>query len=182
MTKPTNTGSTNLQRRHIWARDFIIPLLVGIVGVAGSLGGVFIAGWNSARQAETQKLIELQGKFFDQRLALIDRTARVFGKSPGLQDFWTLYVKELRSNSDSSKLPADLIDKLTEAQGEFQSVLFLSRAYFGPKTQAAIAELSDAEGPWWQKPKAKQDALIVAMLSETGYGLSAISTLAEQAP
>lgn len=177
MTEPTNPP-----RFHIWARDFAIPLLVGVVGVVGSLGGVFIAGASSARLAETQKAIELEGKFVDQRFALIDRTAKVFGKSPGLQDLWERYRQELTANNGPGKMPADLIEKLAEAQGEFQSVLFLSQAYFGPKTREAIDELSAAEGPWWQKPKAKQDALITAMLSETGYGLSAIPILVNRVP
>lgn len=183
MTEATDTEPANLPRRHILVRDYVIPLMVGLVGVAGSLGGVFIGGSISARQAETLKVIELEGKVVDQRLALIDRAAKVFGKSPGLQDFWEHYQQELTANNgSSSKIPADLIEKLVEAQGEFQSVLFLSHAYFGPNTKAAISELSAEKGPWWQKPKAKQDALIVAMLSESGYGLRAIPQLVKQTP
>ncbi|MEJ8838404.1 hypothetical protein [Ramlibacter sp. AN1133] len=157
-------------------------MLVGMVGVAGSLGGVLIAGVTSARQAEIQKTIELEGKLVDQRIALIDRAAKVFGKSPGLQDLWERYRQHLSAPDGAAKMPAELIEKLAEAQGEFQSVLLLSQAYFGPKTKVAIFELSAAEGPWWQKPKAKQDALIQAMLSETGYGLSAIPTVQKRAP
>lgn len=147
------------------------------MGVVGSLGGVVIANSSSARQAELQRAIELESKVVDQRITLIDRAAKVFGKSPGLQDLWERYRESLEAKGHSAKVPTELIEKLADAQGEFQSVLFLSQAYFGPRTKGAVSELSAAEGPWWQKPKAKQDALIEAMLSETAYGLSASPAL-----
>lgn len=170
-------------KRHIIARDFLIPLIVGFVGVAGSLGGVLIANSSSAQQAERQKLIEFEAKIFEQRLELIDRAAKIFGKSPGLQDVWAQYTNRLVI-SDKGKppaLPMELVDKLTEARGEFQSVLFLAQAYFGPNTRAAIDDLSAIQGPWWQKPKAKQDALVAAMLAEASVGLTAIPSLTKHA-
>jgi len=108
-------------QRNSWARHFAIPLLVGVVGVAGSLGGVLIASVTSARQAEIQKTIELEGKLVDQRIALIDRAAKVFGKSPGLQDLWERYRQYLSATDGPAKMPGELIEKLAEAQGEFRA-------------------------------------------------------------
>ena len=176
------TEQVQNSKRHIVARDFLIPLIVGIVGVAGSLGGVLIANSNSAQLAERQKLIEFETKIFEQRLSLIDRAAKIFGKSPGLQDVWTQYTNRISSTKGKSPtLPAQLVEKLTEAQGEFQSVVFLAQVYFGPNTRAAITDMSSIEGPWWKKPKAKQDALIAAMLSEASVGLTAIPSLGKHA-
>jgi hypothetical protein len=67
-----------------------------------------------------------------------------------------------------------------QAQGEFQSVLFLAQAYFGPKTKAAIAALGSTEGPWWTKPKAKQDALMAAMIEEASLGLRVLPNMLQE--
>lgn len=176
------TDQAQSSKWHVTAKDLLIPLIVGIIGVVGSLGGVYMANSNSAEQAERQKLIEFEAKIFEQRLALIDRTAKVFGKSPALQDVWTQYIDRLdvAYKGKQHTLPMEVIDKLAEAQGEFQSVLFLARGYFGPNTQAAINELSAMEGPWWQKPKDKQDALVMAMLAEASVGLSALPSLGQK--
>lgn len=165
-----------LGSRHLVARDFLIPLLVGAVGLGGSLGGVYLANANNARQADVQKAIEYEGKIVDQRLALIDRTAKIFGESPGLMDLWSRYLEPVHRPKAAPKLaqPLDVTEKLMEAQGEFQSVVFLAQAYFGPKTKAAITDLSSVQGPWWTKPKDKQNALVDAMIEETWLGLKAL--------
>lgn len=171
-------------KRHVFARDLLMPLIVGAVGVIGSLSGVLIGNASNARQAERQQQVAFQTRILDQRLALIDRAARIFGKSPGLQDVWGLYLKATGAAHDGTapELPMALLDKLTEAQGEFQSVLFLSQVYFGPKTRAAIKDLSSTDGPWWQKPKPKQDAFIAAMVSEATLGVDAVPSLGSSAP
>lgn len=164
-------------KHHLVARDFVIPILIGIVGVAGSLGGVYIANANAAKQAEVQKTIEFESKWFDQRLQLIDRTANIFGKSPGLQDVWVQYLEELaaKARGKSKNVPPEVLEKITEAQGEFQSVIMLIPLYFGPKSTAALQGLSDIKGPWWMKPREKRDALLVAMSQEVTYGLKSLS-------
>ncbi len=163
-------------RRHVVVRDFLIPLLVGAVGLIGSLGAVYLVNENNTRQLETQKTIEFESRVLDQRLVLIDRAAKIFGKSPGLQDLWSRYLTSLPHSSRNGKHepPLEVLEKLTEAQGEFQSVLFLAQAYFGQKTKAAITDLGSVKGPWWTKPKVKQDALIAAMVEEASLGLKTL--------
>jgi len=151
--------------------------------VTGSLGGVYLANANAAKQAATQKAIELESKWFDQRIALIDRTAKIFGKSPGLQDVWEQYLNEVavHTRKKSKTIPPEIIEKMTEAQGEFQSVIMLLPLYFGPKTVAALKTLSDIRGPWWTKPKDKQDALLVAMSEEIKYGIRLLPSVGDSA-
>jgi hypothetical protein len=174
--------SEDIGKQHIVGRDFVIPILVGIVGVAGSLGGVYMGNINNTHQVEIQKAAEYESKLLDQRLAIIDRTAKVFGRSPGLSDLWERYLKPIQKAKEAPELekPPDVVEKLMDAQGEFQSVLFLAQAYFGPKTKAAIAELGADEGPWWTKPKAKQDALVAAMIEEASLGLRVLPNMLQR--
>lgn len=170
-------------KRHLVGRDFVIPVLVGVVGLSGSLGGVYLANANNARQADRQVAINYESKILDQRQLLIDRTAKIFGQSPGLDDLWSRYLEPINKPKALPKLarPMDVTAKLMEAQGEFQSVLFLAAAYFGPKTKAAIADLGSTEGPWWTKPKVKQDALVSAMIEEMSLGLRVLPNVLHEA-
>lgn len=172
-------GSFIKSKHHTLARDFLIPILVGIVGLVGSLGGVYIANSHNTKQATTQKAIEFESKILEQRISLLDRTAKIFGKSPGLQDYWEKYIKiEIPNKTQESNISSsDLIDRLTDAQGEFQSVVMLASVYFGPKTNQALSELSDVKGPWWTKPKEKQDALLTAMSQELSFGFQSLPIL-----
>jgi hypothetical protein len=133
-----------LGKQHLVGRDFVIPILVGVVGLSGLLGGVYLANTNNARQADRQAVMNYESKVLDQRLSLIDRTAKIFGQSPGLDDLWSRYLEPIQKPKALPKLarPIDVTEKLMQAQGEFQSVLFLAQAYFGPKTKAAIAALA----------------------------------------
>jgi hypothetical protein len=167
----------DLGRRHAVGRDFLIPLLVGIVGLSGSLGGVVVANSNNARQAEFQSAIDLQGRILDQRLALIDRSAKIFGESEGLS---VLSAQNAAPNSETHLMPdrhVEISERLMEAEGEFHSVIFLAHAFFGPKTKAAIASLDSNQGKWWMKPKTGQNRLIDAMLEESWYNLDALTEL-----
>ena len=150
------------------AEKILIPLIVGIVGVGGALGGAYTTGWLNVRQFEKQKAVEWESQIFTQRMGIIDRSATIFGKSPGIQDFWRKYVSSLPETVDLVKFDpsVEVVTKLTEYHGEFESVMNLAALYFGPKTRDAIRSIGTEPGPWWNKSKEGRDAFIQAMVEE----------------
>ncbi|HGE8306238.1 hypothetical protein [Serratia marcescens] len=46
-----------------------------------------------------------------------------------------------------------IVDKLTDAQGEFQSIKYLSSIYFGPKISKHLRVLMKTQGHDGQDPK-----------------------------
>ena len=168
-------------RSHAVARDLYVPLIVGIFALLGTIAGVLLANAHNTKLAERQIVIEFEGKIYEKRIELIDRTANIFGKSPGLQDVWSQYI-EKTTVEQSKQSPIELAEKLSEAQGEFQSVVFLSQAYFGPRTRSALADLSASSGPWWNKPKDKQDALLASMISEVTFGMTILPASQTESP
>ncbi|QBJ08184.1 hypothetical protein EYS10_06365 [Rahnella aquatilis] len=160
-------GTPGVGVYSLYIKDIILPIIVSLIGVGGALGGVIVANHQNSVNDKEARIYAYQNKIIDQRINLVDRAAKVFGKSPGLQDEW----KKYNDNLVKGKIDKSIVDKLTEVQGEFQSVVFLAAVYFGPKTKRALQELGEAPGPWWEKPKDKQDNLIVSMTDEINYKL-----------
>lgn len=151
--------------RSLYLKDIILPLALGLLGILGTLGGVLITNYQNSVNEKESRLYAYQTKIIEKRINIIDRAAKIFGKSPGLQDIW----KEYDNTTRKDKLDQLIVDKLTEAQGEFQSIIFLSSVYFGPKTQQALKDLGETPGPWWTKPKEKQDNFVSSMALEINY-------------
>ena len=158
-----NRNPTKIEKFFSYIKDFVLVL----IGVAGTLAGVMVTNNQSVENDKSTRIYTYQSKIIDQRINLIDRAANIFGKSPGLQDTF----KEYSDGFSKGKIEQSVIDKITDAQGEFQSVVFLASVYFGPKTQKALKDLSDINAPWWAKPKALQDNLIVSMTAEIDYNI-----------
>lgn len=171
----STTSSSNEKRSRMV--DLAVPLAVGLIGILGSLGGVYLGNIMSLTQTERVKAIEWESQILAQRIALLDRAAKIFGKAPGIQDVWDKYTAGL----GKSEPKLEVVEKLTEYQGEYQSVVYLSVIYFGPKTRAALKELSDEKVPWWNKQKSKQDALLGAMSEELTLGVNRLPKIL-QAP
>ncbi len=167
----------SLKQRSIW-QDCLIPIAVGLVGISGSLGGVYLAGELNIRQAESQKLLDYENQILNQRIAVLERASKIFGKAPGIQDVWSKYSKSFRnSKGELNNPPLDIVEKLTDYQGEYQSVVSLAGIYFGPKTRTAIADMSSEKKPWWNKSKKNQDAFFAAMSTELTLDLKRLTTL-----
>lgn len=149
----------------MYTKDIILPITLCFLGLLGTLGGVIVANHLSSVNEKEARLYAYHTKIIEQRINLVDRAAKIFGKSPGLQDTW----REYRIKMNKEEVDKLIVDKLTEAQGEFQSIIFLSGIYFGPNTQQALKDLGEAPGPWWEKPKDKQDSFVSAMASEINY-------------
>ncbi|WP_408941504.1 hypothetical protein ACJYUN_16180 [Klebsiella pneumoniae] len=149
----------------MFIKDIIPPIFLGLFGILGTLGGVLITNHQNSINEKESRLYAYQTKIIEQRISLVDRAAKIFGKSPGLQDVWKEYIDTVKND----KVDQLIVDKLTEAQGEFQSIIFLSSVYFGPKTQQALKDLDAYPGPWWTKPKEKQDNLVSSMALEINY-------------
>jgi hypothetical protein len=105
------------------------------------------------------------------RLDLIERTAQLAGKAPGIDDVWSAYLKEISASAKRSGLPThdpSLSNKLGEYNGEFQSVLYLDALFFGSKTREAIAafNLTTKPRPYWDISADDMNRLLGAMASE----------------
>ncbi|HHD7487392.1 TPA: hypothetical protein ACOVI5_002028 [Klebsiella oxytoca] len=153
--------------RGMYFKDIILPLALALLGILGTLGGVLITNYQNSVNEKESRLYEYQTKIIEQRIILVDRTAKIFGKSPGLQDIWEGHLDMIKKG----KVDQLVVDKLTDAQGEFQSIIYLSSVYFGPKTQQALKDFDEAPGPWWTKPKDKQDNFVSSMALEINYGI-----------
>lgn len=158
---------TRKKRRMVYLKDIILPLALALLGILGTLGGVVITNHQNSVNEKESRLYAYQTKIIEQRINLVDRAAKIFGKSPGLQDVWKEYIKMM----EKGKVDQSIIDKLTDAQGEFQSIIYLSSVYFGPKTQKALKDFDETPGPWWTKPKEKQDNFVSSMALEISYGI-----------
>jgi len=162
-----NKKITRKNRRGMYLKDIILPLALALLGILGTLGGVLITNHQNSVNEKQSRLYAYQTKIIEQRINLVDRAAKIFGKSPGLQDVWKEYINMM----GKGKFDQLVVDKLTDAQGEFQSIIFLSSVYFGPKTQQALKDFDETPGPWWTKPKEKQDNFVSSMALEINYGI-----------
>jgi hypothetical protein len=153
-------------------KTMVWPLVVGgliaiITGAIGALVTHYLdhGAWLSAVDYQ-QRAAVLQ-----KRLDLIERTAQLAGKAPGMDDVWQAYLKEIPTSVKKGVEPLHdpaLASKLGEYNGEFQATLTLDALFFGPKTQAEIAELKGTPGPlpYWKIPPERMNRLISAMAAE----------------
>lgn len=114
---------------------------------------------------EKQVNYEAKRSVLQKRSELIDKTASVFGKSPGISDVWRTYLNELDKNKLEIK-NTDLSEKLAQYNSEYYSVISLDQLYFGSKTRAVIDELGKDGKPWWEISKDKTDKLLRTMVEE----------------
>lgn len=115
----------------MYFKDIILPLALALLGILGTLGGVLITNYQNSVNQKESRLYEYQTKIIEQRIILVDRAAKIFGKSPGLQDIWKEHLDMIKKG----KVDQLVVDKLTDAQGEFQSVIYL-QYLFWPKNSA----------------------------------------------
>lgn len=156
------------QPKGSWWSEILPQLTTTVIGAASALLGVILGNIMDSNRFDTQKSFEIKNQVLNQRIIILDRAASIFGMSPGISDYWDEY---LRTKFSKGNQPVEIIGKLTEYQGEFQSVVWLASVYFGPKTKAAIDSLGNEVGPWWTKSKARQDAFMAAMFEELSYGM-----------
>ena len=113
----------------------ILPIIVALIGFFGALiSSYFGATLNSKTTKEITQL-SYKNELLQQRIKIIDRAAHIFGKSPGIQDIWILYKKNLVVDSDKS---LELSKMLAEYNAEFNAIINLSAIYFGPKTHESL--------------------------------------------
>jgi hypothetical protein len=77
-------------------------------------------------------------------LDLIDRTAQLLGRAPGIEDVWQTYRKEIGRSIKKGSLPSPdlaLATKLGEYNGEFRATLEMDNLFFGPNTRIASTAL-----------------------------------------
>ena len=150
----------------------LIPLIIGLIGVFGTISGVYITYSLSSKESEKARIIEYEATIVNQRIEIIDRASRIYGKAPGISDLWAKYLSEV----GNSTVEIELAEKLAEYNGEYESVVWMAGLYFGPKTKEALKVLSDERGPWWTKNPENVDKFMIAMYSEIDYGIKYFST------
>ncbi|MBJ8742641.1 hypothetical protein I5370_21720 [Citrobacter sp. FDAARGOS_156] len=89
-------NSTRNRRRGMYLKDIILPLTLTFLGILGTLGGVLITNYQNSVNEKESRLYEYQNKIIEQRIILIDRAAKIFGKSPGLQDIWNEHLDMIK--------------------------------------------------------------------------------------
>jgi len=102
-----------------------------------------------------------------QRIKLIDRVAKIYGKAGGVQDIWNVYRKALNDKNKS----IELSKVLAEYNSEFNAVIHLSNIYFGPKTKEALTNMAKLNSPLWNKDKDLVSKYLDAMSFELQYGI-----------
>lgn len=158
------------------APEKIRMLFVAAIGVISSISAVVLTNHLNSKQDFRKNEFSYENQIINKRLEIIDRAAKVFGKSPGISDFWLMYIKNTKIGNSENQASFSVTEKLTDYQGEFQSILWMSEIFFGPETKKSIANMGTEKGPWWEKSKDKQEKYINAMLSELTYGLSNFKT------
>lgn len=144
------------------ASDLLIPLIIASIGLVGGLLGVYVGASLNSNISKEMLQISYQNQILQQRIKLIDRAALIYGKAPGVSDLWSDYRK-----NPSIELSKDL----SEYNSEFNAVIHLSDIYFGPKTKAALTEMTVKDSPWWEKNKELVGNYIGAMSSELNHGI-----------
>lgn len=141
--------------------DFIHIIIGGLIAATSTLCSVYLTNEHNKKISEFQHVLDFEKSTLSKRLEILEKSTRIFGKSPGIQDLWMTYRENINKTNNTA-----LSKELAEYQGEFQTVIWLASIYFGQHTKDSIAKMSSHEGPWWNKPKALQDSFIAAMREE----------------
>jgi len=144
----------------------IFPAFIGLLGVIiGAVLTTYLSNDLANKSWVKQVNYEEKKTISNKRIELIDKTASVFAKSPGISDIWSSYLKDLDKNEFEIK-NIELSEKLAQYNSEYYSVISLDHLYFGPKTKAVIDELGKEDKPWWQKNKDLTDKLLTTLIEE----------------
>ncbi len=155
------------QKNMAWLERIGVPLIVGIVAVGGTLGGVVLTDHLAGEQSAEQARFTYAQGILNERLDLIERAAATFAQAPGIQAIWFQYTADFNLSS----LPADQSQVLAAYNAEYEAVLMMASIYFGQETRTAIQTFSEDAGPWWLKRVDKADAVLIAMHSELMLGI-----------
>lgn len=72
-------------------RNSYLPIIVGLIGVFGTLLGVMITNYEHSESEKKNRIYLYKFKIIDQRIKLIDRAANIFCQSPNLENVWHDY-------------------------------------------------------------------------------------------
>jgi hypothetical protein len=169
-------------------KKILIPVFIPIATALFAFYGIKLGAEVAARSNQQLWAIERHAqtneKFYDIRISLFERANKILYKSELINaieskanlnfDLSKIKPETLEEARDSVKLLKDAFDEkisLNEYASEFGTVMQLSAVFFGPKTQAAIKELTKYE-KWWAADTKEIHAVIEAMKAEMTYGLS----------
>jgi hypothetical protein len=142
----------------------------GLMAIITGALSAFLTYYLGQRGWESNLDYQQRAAVLQKRLDLIERTAQLIGRAPGMEDVWEAYLKEIGRTAIGNEPSHDpaISTKLGEYNGEFRAILELDSLFFGPKTRAVIATLKGANDPlpYWKFPSANLDGLLSAMGSE----------------
>lgn len=146
--------------------NMITQIAVALIGAFSILAGVYVGSSLSSNASKEAMQISYKNELLQQRIEIINRAALIYGKSPGVKDIWTVYLKEFHSKPIVS---IELSKTLAEYNSEFNAVITLSGIYFGPKTHEALKAMGEKKSPWWEKDDELVKNYMAAMASELKY-------------
>lgn len=150
------------------ASNNIVPIVVAFIGLFGGLGGVYVGSSLSTDASQEAVQYSYKNELLQQRIKLINRAALIYGKSPGVKDVWSSYLKAIEDKLEPS---IELSKALAEYNAEFNAVINLSSLYFGPKTHDALEKMGQIDSPWWEKDDDLVKNYMAAMVSELKYSI-----------
>ena len=143
-------------------------IAIAIIGLFGTIAGVYLGSSLNLKANKEAVSLAYKNELLQQRIKIIDRAAVIYGKAPGIQDIWGVYLKKLNGKSEQV---VEFSKALADYNAEFNAVINLSNVYFGPKTQKALETMCRKDSPWWMKDKELVTKYLGAMESELKYGI-----------
>lgn len=137
--------------------------------MATSLGTVLTNHFTKV-QWEYDQTYQLKKEIYKQRVHLIEETAGVFAKAPGIQEVFSQHIKDLISGRAPDQ-NIELSMKLADYNAEYYKILMEDQLYFGDETRKIIIEMGEKNMPWWDQPRENVDKLLIAMHKELMLGL-----------
>jgi hypothetical protein len=147
-------------------------LVTGMIAIIGGALGAILTFYLTQTSWVISTDFQQRSALLQKRLDLIERTAQLAGKAPGMEDVWQAYLKEIGTSvKKGDPLPSHdpaLSEKLAEYNGQFRAILELDTLFFGPKTRAELASLKGKTDPlpYWEYPADNMSHLLAAMANE----------------
>src|SRR5438477_650424 len=97
----------------------------GLMAIITGALSAFLTYYLGQRGWESNVEYQQRAAVLQKRLDLIERTAQLIGRAPGMDDVWQAYLKEIGRTAISAKPSHDpaISTKLGEYNGEFRATL-----------------------------------------------------------
>lgn len=150
-------------------KELIIVLVTAVGTLLATSVGVVLTNHFTKAQWEYEQRYQLQKDIYQKRLHLIEETASVFAKSPGIQESFFQYKKNIISGDSGQNIQLSM--QLADYNAEYYKILIEDQLYFGDETKKVIFEMGEKNIPWWEQPKENVNKLLGTMHQELMIGM-----------